>query len=84
MDKAQVITHLLCGTERDDLALIYNYCIDMGKSIKLSKLFIELLLCSFEGHMQINHCKQYAIQYYTNKYQIVLVYDKNNKLIYAY
>lgn len=56
----------------------------MGKFIKLSKLFIELLLCSFEGHMQINHCKQYAIQYYIDKYQIVLVYDKNNKLIYAY
>lgn len=78
--------------KKDMLELIYMYCIDMGKPEISVRGFIAMLAkddmfnslrnraeFSFKGY-----CFNYALRYYTDKFNIILLLNKNNNFIKAF
>lgn len=79
MSKDEVLQIL---NKRDKLELIYSYCIDMGKNELSTSQFIKTLLIISLAIKE--YCYNYALQYYVDKYNIILLYDKNNRFIKAF
>lgn len=76
--------------KKDMLELIYMYCIDMGKSEILVSGFISTLAkddmlnpLRYRTGILL-YCFSYALRYYADKFNIVLLLDKNNNFIKAF
>lgn len=78
--------------KNDILELIYGYCIDKGKpEIQISSFIAALerdaMLNPLRSRMETplkDYCFDYALKYYTDKFNIVLLFDKNNNFIKAF
>lgn len=58
--------------------IIYNYCIEKGKSKKDSAEFIERLVLN---PLYIIICLEVASDYFYSKFNIIHLLDKNGKII---
>lgn len=89
MNKDEVLNAI---NRNDMLGLIYGYCIDKGKpEIQVSSFVTALerdaMLNPFRSRMETSfkdYCFDYALRYYTDKFNIILLFDKNNNFIKAF
>lgn len=83
MNKEDILYLINMGLTID---LIRAYCLDMGKPGYLVDLFIKALVVNskIQGSNLLDYCSEHATNYYTNKFNIVLVFDKNNHFIKAF
>lgn len=83
MNREQVLQLMNGGLSKD---LIRAYCLEMGKPKHLVDLFITALVMTskLQGTDMFDYCFGYAIDYYTNKFNIVFLSDKNGNFIKAF
>lgn len=84
MDKKRIIE--LTKSNKADLEVVYDYCIEMGKDeLEVSK-FVAILLYprNVQEFELAAFCHQYALEYYQRKFNIVIWRDANGKLIDVY
>lgn len=75
MDKEEFIKLL----ENSDIGtIIYNYCIDKGKSKEDSEKFVEVLVLN---PLYIFPCLEVASDYFYSKFNIIRLLDKDGKII---
>lgn len=68
--------------KNDILELIYFYCIDRGKEELRTNQFVTVLSMVYSD-IKVQYYN-YALQYYMDKYNIILLHDKNGKFIKAF
>lgn len=80
MDKETIIDITTSG--HVDLGVIYDYCIEKGKEQEKTRELIEAL-----GSIPTVFWKDWyveAVEYFQRKHGIVIVTDKNNRIIDVY
>lgn len=75
------ILDLLNGKKQPSIDILIEYCLEQGKDIEDINKFIQILM---NMPIVLNECINYVIQYYQDKYNIILIYDKDNNFINAY
>lgn len=69
--------------KNDKLELIYFYCIDRGKEEIRTSQFVAVLSMYYYTDIMVQYYN-YALQYYIDKYNIILLHDKNGKFVKAF
>lgn len=80
MDKETIISITTSG--HIDLGVIYDYCIEKGKEKEKTRELIEAL-----ASIPMVLWKDWyieAVEYFQRKYRIVIVTDRNNRIIDVY
>lgn len=80
MDKETIISITTSG--HVDLGVIYDYCIEKGKGKEKTRELIESL-----ASIPMVLWKDWyieAVEYFQRKYRIVIVIDRNNRIIDVY
>lgn len=87
MNKSTILEYLNSG-RRDEVLVITWYCFEQGKDAVSVRKFIKAL--QFEAlyngpyYNLLGYCYDYALTYYIQKYNIVLLHDRNGKFIKAF
>lgn len=82
MDKETIIKYTLNNNMQSiDLNVIREYCIEKGKNINKIDIFLQILRMDIP---YLLHCYNTALEYYQEKFNIVVVIDKDNNVKYAY
>lgn len=86
MSKSTILEHLNSKDKNED-KIIVLYCFEKGKDLNSIKEFINVLkfvpLYGTANNLY-QYCYDYALTYYIQKYNIILLHDKNGKFIKAF
>lgn len=78
MDREAIIA-LILGAP-DNVGLLFEYCIEMGKKETETSKFLEILVMT----PYYRQCFNYALNYYQRKFNICILRNKDGRIIKAY
>lgn len=81
MDKEEFLKYLNIN---ENIEILYQYCIEKGKTVSDINGFIILLQSIDPFGKLLNNCINDAIQYYKDKFNIISITDNTGKTLINY